>query len=316
MFPTVSLARLLSMSQIIGKEIIQLKSVLKVCHQLVTLLLVATLSTVSAWGADFTFTAIPDQDTTRLQERFGKIADYLSEKLGITVKYIPVKSYSASVQAFKNNEVQLAWFGGLSGVQARIAVPNSVAIAQGAEDPDFISYFIANTSTGLSFSEEFPKAIADKTFTFGSKGSTSGRLMPEYFIREAFGGKAPREVFKRVGFSGDHSKTLALVQAGSYEVGAMNFKVWLKEVEAGKVDPKKVQVIWRTPRTQTITGQFAAVWKKLMVKDSSKKVQQALLNITDPAILNAFPRNRFIPADNAMYKPILDTAIEVGIIRN
>ena len=316
MFPTVPLAQLLNMSQIIGKEIIQLKSVLKVCHQLVTLLLVATLLTASAWGADFTFTAIPDQDTTRLQERFGKIADYLSEKLGITVKYIPVKSYSASVQAFKNNEVQLAWFGGLSGVQARIAVPNSVAIAQGAEDPDFISYFIANTSTGLSFSEEFPKAIADKTFTFGSKGSTSGRLMPEYFIREAFGGKAPREVFKRVGFSGDHSKTLALVQAGSYEVGAMNFKVWLKEVEAGKVDPKKVQVIWRTPSypdyNWTIRGSVEETYGEGFIK----KVQGALLDITEPTILNAFPRDRFIPADNAMYKPILDTAIEVGIIRN
>ena len=283
---------------------------------IVTLLLVATLLTVSAWGADFTFTAIPDQDTTRLEERFGKIADYLSEELGITVKYIPVKSYSASVQAFKNNEVQLAWFGGLSGVQARIAVPNSVAIAQGAEDPDFISYFIANTSTGLSFSEKFPKAIADKTFTFGSKGSTSGRLMPEHFIRQAFEGKAPREVFKRVGFSGDHSKTLALVQAGSYEVGAMNFKVWLKEVEAGKVDPTKVQVIWRTPGypdyNWTIRGSVDETYGEGFIK----KVQGALLNITDPAILNAFPRAKFIPADNSMYQPILDTAIEVGIIRN
>ena len=283
---------------------------------IVTLLLIATLSTVSAWGADFTFTAIPDQDTTRLEERFGKIADYLSEELGITVKYIPVKSYSASVQAFKNNEVQLAWFGGLSGVQARLAVPNSVAIAQGAEDPDFISYFIANTSTGLSFSEKFPEAIADKTFTFGSKGSTSGRLMPEHFIRQAFEGKAPREVFKRVGFSGDHSKTLALVQAGSYEVGAMNFKVWLKEVEAGKVDPTKVQVIWRTPGypdyNWTIRGSVDETYGEGFIK----KVQQALLDITDPAILNAFPRAKFIPADNSMYQPILDTAIEVGIIRN
>ncbi len=283
---------------------------------IVTLLLVATLSTVSAWGADFTFTAIPDQDTTRLEERFGKIADYLSEELGITVKYIPVKSYSASVQAFKNNEVQLAWFGGLSGVQARMAVPNSVAIAQGAEDPDFISYFIANTSTGLSFSEKFPTAIADKTFTFGSKGSTSGRLMPELFIREAFEGKAPRDVFKRVGFSGDHSKTLALVQAGSYEVGAMNFKVWLKEVEAGKVDPTKVQVIWRTPGypdyNWTIRGSVEETYGEGFIK----KVQDALLDITDPAILNAFPRAKFIPADNSMYQPILDTAIEVGIIRN
>ena len=112
MFPTVSVARLLNMSQIIGKEIIQLKSVLKVCHQLVTLLLVATLSTVSAWGADFTFTAIPDQDTTRLQERFGKIADYLSEELGITVKYIPVKSYSASVSGVQEQRspIGLVWW--------------------------------------------------------------------------------------------------------------------------------------------------------------------------------------------------------------
>ena len=293
-----------------------MKSVLKVCRQFVTLSLVASLFTLSAWGADFTFTAIPDQDTTRLQERFGKIADYLSEELGITVKYIPVKSYSASVQAFKNNEAQLAWFGGLSGVQARMAVPNSVAIAQGAEDPDFITYFIANTSTGLAFSEKFPKAIADKTFTFGSKGSTSGRLMPEHFIRQAFKGKAPREIFKRVGFSGDHSKTLALVQAGSYEVGAMNFKVWLKEVEAGKVDPTKVQVIWRTPGypdyNWTIRGSVEETYGEGFIK----KVQQALLDIRDPAILNAFPRAKFIPANNSMYLPILDTAIEVGIIRN
>ena len=292
-----------------------MKSVFKTCQKLGTLLLITALCAFAAWSADFTFTAIPDQDTTRLQERFGRIADYLSEKLGITVKYIPVKSYSASVQAFKNNEVQLAWFGGLSGVQARIAVPESAAIAQGAEDPDFITYFIANTSTGLSFSEEFPKAIVDKTFTFGSKGSTSGRLMPEYFIRQAFG-MAPREVFKRVGFSGDHSKTLALVQAGSYEVGAMNFKVWQKEVEAGRVDPKKVQVIWRTPPypdyNWTIRGSVEETYGEGFIK----KVQQALIGITDSAVLNAFPRIRFIPADNSMYQPILDTAIEVGIIRN
>ena len=289
-------------------------STFKKFQTLGTLLLFTLLCTFTAWSADLTFTAIPDQDTTRLQMRFGKIADYLSEKLGITVNYVPVKSYSASVQAFKNNEVQLAWFGGLSGVQARIAVPESVAIAQGAEDPDFISYFIANTSTGLSFSEKFPKAIKDKTFTFGSKGSTSGRLMPEYFIREAYG-MDPREIFKRVGFSGDHSKTLALVQAGSYEVGAMNYKVWRKEVDAGKVDPNKVQVIWRTPGypdyNWTIRGDVEETYGKGFIK----KVQQAILDITEPAILDAFPRSSFIAADNSMYKTILDTAIEVGIIR-
>ena len=275
---------------------------------------VAALCVSTSWSHELVFTAIPDQDTSRLEQRFGKIADYLSQKLGIAVRYIPVKSYSASVQAFKNNQVQLAWFGGLSGVQARLGVPGSVAIAQGAEDPDFISYFIANTSTGLAFSEKFPKGIADKTFTFGSKGSTSGRLMPEFFIRQAFE-KSPDDIFKRVGFSGDHSKTLALVQSGSYEVGAMNFKVWRKEVEAGKVDPTKVQVIWRTPRYPDYNWTIRRDVDKTFGDGFIKKVQQAITEIDDPAILEAFPRASFIPADNSMYQPILDTAIEVGIIR-
>lgn len=283
-------------------------------YRLGGVLLVVLLWILPAWSTDFTFTAIPDQDTTRLQERFGRIADYLSEALRIKVRYIPVKSYAASVQAFKNNEVQLAWFGGLSGVKARLGVPGSMAIAQGAEDLEFVTYFIANTSTGLAFSEAFPKGIAGKTFTFGSKGSTSGRLMPEYFIRRYFG-KAPRQVFKRVGFSGDHSKTLALVQSGSYAVGAMNFKVWQKEVEAGRVDPRKVQVIWRTPAYPDYNWTIRGDVEKTYGNGFIDKVRHALIDIRDAAILNAFPRSRFIRADNSMYEPIVDTAIAVGIIR-
>ena len=280
----------------------------------VLFLFISFLLTSFALG-EFKFTAIPDQDTARLQDRFGKIADFLSERLGVEVKYIPVKDYAGSVQSFKNNEVQLAWFGGLSGVKARRAIHGSEAIAQGTEDLEFISYFIAKTSTGLSFAEEFPTGIKGKTFTFGSKGSTSGRLMPEYFVRQHFN-QTPRDVFARVGFSGDHSKTLALVQSGSYEVGAMNFKVWKKEVDAGRVDPAKVQVIWRTPTypdyNWTIRGDVETTYGKGYIR----KVQQALVDIQDRAILDAFPRSSFIPADNSIFKPVLDTAIEVEIIRN
>ena len=176
------------------------------------LLLFLSISSAMADGP-FRFTAIPDQNTARLQERFDAIAVYLSGRLGVQAEYVPVKSYAASVQAFKNDEVQLAWFGGLSGVKARRAVPGSRAIAQGQEDLAFVTYFIAHASTGLKETEEFPKAIQGKTFTFGSKGSTSGRLMPEYYVRQHLG--APDKVFERFGFSGDHSKTIALVQSGS-----------------------------------------------------------------------------------------------------
>ena len=263
----------------------------------------------------FRFTAIPDENTARLKQRFDKVAAYLSRELGIPVDYIPVKSYSASVVAFKNNEVQLAWFGGLSGVKARRAVKGAVAIAQGTEDMEFVTYFIANASTGIGKSNAFPTEVEGRTFTFGSKGSTSGRLMPEFFIRKHLG-KPPLKVFKRVGFSGDHSKTLALVQSGSYEVGALNYKVWQNEMAAGNVDTSRVRIIWKTPPypdyNWTIRGDVEEKFGEGLIE----KVQRVFLDMKDTDLLGSFPRSGFIRTDNAMYGPILDTAIEVGIIEN
>ena len=77
------------------------------------------------------FTAIPDQNTTELQEKLQPLADHLSQQLGVPVEYLPVRDYQASVELFRNGDVLLAWFGGLTGVQARQAVPGARAIAQG-----------------------------------------------------------------------------------------------------------------------------------------------------------------------------------------
>ncbi|NBC46945.1 MAG: putative selenate ABC transporter substrate-binding protein [Gammaproteobacteria bacterium] len=276
-------------------------------------LLFCVAVTGAAAAEPFVFTAIPDQDETRLRSRFDTVAEYLQEQLGVDVQYVPVKSYAAAVTAFRNNQVQLAWFGGLSGVRARELVPGSEAIAQGYEDQFFKTYFIAHHSNGLEPSDDFPEEIEGKTFTFGSKGSTSGRLMPEYHIREHFG-KAPDEVFRRVGFSGDHSRTIALVQTGAYEVGAVNFKVWETELKEGNVDDSKVSVIWKTPPYPdyqwTIRGDVDERWGE----GFTERVQEALLGITDSDLLASFPRERFVPAENADYQPIYDVGKEIGLL--
>ena len=253
------------------------------------------------------FTAIPNQDETRLVERFTHFADYLKGKLGIDVKYIPVKSYPAAVTAFTNNQVQLAWFGGFTGVQARAAVPGSEAIAQGAEDVAFKSYIIANTATGLKPSKDFPEGIAGKTFTFGSRSSTSGRVMPEYFIRQHFK-KGPDEVFSRVGFSGDHSKTIQLVQTGAYEVGAVDYTVYEAEKKAGKIDESKVRVIWETPTFPDYNFAVRGDVDKMFGAGFKAKLTQAILTLDDKQILGYFERSKLIPAKNEDYKPIEEVA--------
>lgn len=254
------------------------------------------------------FTAIPDQDETRLVERFSRVADYLQAKLGIPVKYLPVKSYPAAVTAFINNQVQLAWFGGFTGVQARRQVPGSDALAQGAEDTAFKSFIIANTKTGLAATKDFPTQIAGKSFTFGARASTSGRLMPEYFIRKAFDGRPPDEIFSRVGFSGDHSRTIQLVQSGAFEVGVLDFTVWQLDSKAGKVDPSQVAVIWESPPFPDYQWTVRGDVDRVHGAGFKEKLRAALVAVDDPAILTPFARSKFIPAKNTDYDPIEDVA--------
>ncbi|SHF22205.1 phosphonate transport system substrate-binding protein [Modicisalibacter ilicicola DSM 19980] len=282
----------------------------KLRHLTLALLLLAPIATAAE---PLVFTAIPDQDETRLRERFEKVADYLAEELDREVRFVPVKSYAAAVTAFRNNQVQLAWFGGLSGVQARQLVPGSEALAQGVEDAEFRTYFIAHRSAGLAPSDRLPKGLEGLTFTFGSKGSTSGRLMPEYYLRQRFDAP-PSEIFDRVGFSGNHTRTIALVESGTYQAGALNYSVWESEVEAGRVDTDAVQVIWKTPPYADYQWTIRGDVDERFGDGFKRRIREALLNMKNPELLESFPREGFIPASNADYATIRETAQALDLI--
>ena len=279
-------------------------------------LLLASLAVPGrAWAQSpvLAFTAIPDQDESRLVERFGRVAAYLQEKLGVAARYVPVKSYPAAVSAFTNDQVQLAWFGGFTGVQARRAVPGSQAIAQGVEDTSFKSFFIAHSRTGLAKSANFPAGIAGRSFSFGARASTSGRVMPEYYIRKQFS-QAPEKVFSRVGFSGDHTKTLQLVQSGAYEVGAMDYTVFDLEAKAGRVDSAQVSVIWATPPFPDYNWTVRGDVDQRFGAGFTEKLRATLVGCQDPAILQPFGRTGFIPASNAQYDPVEQVALAADML--
>ncbi|MCE9663194.1 putative selenate ABC transporter substrate-binding protein [Halomonas sp. M5N1S17] len=285
-------------------------------QRLLPALALVTLFTPSLAAAQtLVFTAIPDEDETRLQQRFQAVADYLAETLEVEVRFIPVTSYAASVTAFRNNQVQLAWFGGFTGVQARQLVPGSRAIAQGVEDPEYKSYVIANQSTGLSpdDGDTAPEGLRDLTFSFGSQSSTSGRLMPEYFLREHLGA-SPDELFTRVGFSGNHSRTISVVQSGAYQAGVVSYKAWENELEAGNIDLDRVQVIWETPPYPDYQWTVRGDVDERFGEGFTERLQQALLDMDDPDLLASFPRAGFIPAVNDDYREILEVAQSLGLL--
>lgn len=266
--------------------------------------------------------AIPDQEPDRLVRLYDLVADQLEAELpGTTVEYIPVTDYDAAVSAFAVGDLDLVWFGGLTGVQAQLAVEGAQALVQRDIDAEFTTVFIANTSSGIEPFDDVSglSALEGRSFTFGSESSTSGRLMPQYFLGEA-GLDIDESFTGEVGFSGSHDATIELVTAGTYETGALNSQVWDSRIAEGTVDTDEVIEVFRTP------SYFDYHWVAQPNLDSTygDRFTEALvaaftsLDIADPddaAVLELFGATAFIPTENGNYAAIEAVGRDVGLIR-
>jgi phosphonate transport system substrate-binding protein len=250
---------------------------------------------------------IPDQNAADLARGMDSVAEYLSEETGLNVEYVPTVDYAALVTAFERGDIQLAWFGGLTGVQARNLVPEAEAIAQRPIDEKFKSVFIAQKELNLKSLED----IKGKTFTFGSESSTSGSLMPRYYLIEE--GINPEKDFDGLpNYSGSHDKTYKLVESGTFQTGALNISVWEAAVAAGQVDTSKVDVFYTTPEYYDYNWTINKV-----DKETKEKVKDVLLNMSgDQEIFKLLNTDKFIEAKNENYKAIEDVAKELKMINS
>ncbi|MGB4073142.1 putative selenate ABC transporter substrate-binding protein [Pseudomonas sp.] len=269
-----------------------------------------SLTAVLANAADtLRVSAIPDEAPTELLRKFKPLGAYLEQQLGMQVEFVPVADYAAVVEAIAADRIDMAWLGGFTFVQTRLKTGNAIPLVQRAEDEKFTSKFISADPAVKSLQD-----LKGKTFAFGSVSSTSGSLMPRYFMLQD--GIKPEDFFSRIAYSGAHDATAAWVQAGKADGGVLNASVWEKLVAAGKVDTSKVKVIATTPPyfdyNWTVRGSLDAALRD--------KIQAAFLAL-DPAkpehkaILDLQAASRFIPTKAENYKGIEEAANAAGLLQ-
>jgi len=268
----------------------------------------------------FNIGAIPDQDPQELQRRYSTLSDYLSTTLGVPVRYVPVTDYTATVTAFRRGDLDLAFFGGLTGVQARLQVPGAIPVAQRDIDERFRSVFIASADSRLQPVSDLGglRELAGHSFTFGSESSTSGRLMPQYFLSQA--GVRLTDFKGQPGFSGSHDTTAKLVETGTYDAGALSAAVWDERVKAGTVNLSKVHEIFRTAPYHDYHWLLRPDADRRFGAGFTQRVVHALLAIdgrTDQQrqILALFQAKKFIATKPENYQQIETVARNAGLIK-
>ena len=254
--------------------------------------------------------AIPDEAPTELQRKFKPLGEYLEKKIGMKVEFTPVTDYAASVEALINHKLDMVWFGGFTFVQAKDRSKGAVVpLVQRAEDEKFQSVFIT-TDKSIHKLED----LKGHTLSFGSESSTSGHLMPRYYLLAAK--INPDTDLKRIAFSGAHDATVAAVAGGKVDAGAVNISVWEKLVAEKKVDPAVVRVFYTTP------GYYDYNWsvRTDMSADLKKKITDAFLaldpkNPQDKAILDLQRASRFILTKPENYSSIEAAAQNAGLLK-
>jgi len=251
---------------------------------------------------------IPSTDPGKILRDSQPLVKYLQKETGAQVELVVPTNYAAVVEAIANDRVDIAYLGGFTFVQAsqRSGVQ---PLVQRERDQAFHSVFITQAKSGIN-------ALADlkgHTFAFGDVNSTSGHLMPAYYMRTS--GVDPSKLPKTI-FTGGHDATALAVANGKVDAGAMDELVLANMTKAAKIKPDQVKVFYTTPPffdyvwaarkglDPKLSSAFAAAFLKLDASNPDNKVLLDLLNAT-----------KYVRASDPSYDKLRQAAREEGLLK-
>jgi phosphonate transport system substrate-binding protein len=251
---------------------------------------------------------IPTTEPGKLAREAEPLVAYLEARTGAKVELTVPLNYAAVVEAFGADKVDVAFFGGFTYVQAHKRF-GAVPLVQRERDQAFHSLFITQVGSPIASLAE----LAGHSFAFGDVNSTSGHLMPEYFLRQA---AVDPDVIARAIYTGGHDATALAVANGKADAGALDEAVFQKLTKDSKLDAAKLQVFHTTPAF------FDYVWcaRKALDPALAAAFSQAMLALdaADPTqrqVLELLQATRYVTADDASYAPLRDAATAAGLLR-
>src|SRR5438445_8163964 len=251
---------------------------------------------------------IPTTDPGKATREMQPLVDHLARSTGGEVQMTIPTNYAAVVEALLNDQVDIAHLGGFTYVQAskRAGVK---PLVQRERDREFHSLFITQAGSPI-------KSLADlkgRSFAFGDVNSTSGHLMPEYFMRR---NGVDREVIAKAIYTGGHDATLLAVVNGKVDAGALDEAVFQRMVKDGKLDPAKAAVFYTTPPF------FDYVWaaRKGLDPKLVDSFANAFLNLNannpeQKSILEFLRATKYVRARDDDYDRLRQAAKDAGLLK-
>ena len=251
---------------------------------------------------------IPTTDPGKMLRDAQPLVDYLEQKTGTKITMTIPTNYAAVVEAMVNDQVDIAHFGGFTFVQIS-ARAGARPLVQREQDQQFHSLFITQPGSSINSLKD----LAGHIFAFGDVNSTSGHLMPEYYMRDA---KVDGRVIEKALYTGGHDATALAVANKKVDAGAMDENVFQTMMKSGKITDRQVKVFWTTPAF------FDYVWaaRKGLDPKISESFAKALLDLDarnpqQKVILDFLSAAKYVRANDSDYTKLRQAAKAAGLMK-
>lgn len=251
---------------------------------------------------------IPATDPGKMLRDAQPFIDYIEKKTGAKVTMTIPTSYAAVVEAMANDQIDIAHFGGFTFVQIS-ARAGARPLVQREQDQKFHSLFITQTGSGINSLKD----LTGHTFAFGDVNSTSGHLMPEYYMRDS---KVDSRVIERALYTGGHDATALAVANKKVDAGAMDENVFQTMMKSGKITARQVRIFYTTPPF------FDYVWaaRKGVDPKLAESFGKALLDLDarnpqQKTILDFLNAAKYVRASDSDYVRLRQAAKDAGLLK-
>lgn len=245
----------------------------------------------------------PDRQRT-LYKPFG---DYLGDYLNTPVELFVATDYAGVVEALASDKLDLAYFGGVTYVQAEQRAQLYPIVTEVDRETSTTSYYSA-IITRVDSPIMNTADIQGKKFAFGDINSTSGSLYPRIMLdRAGIGSFSDPNLFV---YTGGHDATALAVVNGAVEAGGIEKRIMQRLIDGGQVDGSQIRIV-----EQSLVLGYPWCVRAALDPELVETMTQAFENITNPELLRLMRAESYARVTAADYEEVRSEARRLGILR-
>ncbi len=240
---------------------------------------------------------LPDHDKEEIQATHQELLDHITSRIGLKTQLIIPDSYQELLRLFDEKAIDLALFGGVTYVKAHLK-NGAVPLVMRDVDGHFRSIALVHADNPANDITDLRGA----SLAFGSELSTSGHIMPRYFLKEM--NIIPEKFFRTIQYTGAHDLTAEWVRDGLAEVGIANSGIVNGMFLSGKLNNNMVKIIWQSPPfSDNVWALQPDISKRLMIE-----IRDSFLCLnhkdSDKALMKKLGANYYIPVTHEKFKDL------------